>query len=935
MSVTVNNINILFQNYRGIRTKSREFFNKTSLLEYDIFCGVETWLPNSFVSSNYFPDCYEVYRHDRDYDNNTVDFGGGVITSVKKNGFKIKRRYDLETWKESVFLEISDSKQFKFLLGNLYVAPNADHLQFSSYCDFLENKLSTYGHKILIVGDFNAHGVNWHLGTTDNVDHYYAKKRGEKLVQLSKSLGLYQLNNVQSNNRLLDLVFTNFCNIEVGKASPVVSEDKYHSALEISLQRLALDLQSTEQTSYRMYSKGDYCGLYNFLKDEDWTEIYNLRDVDAAVNLFNGKINTAIETFIPVCSSRRKNKFPHWFSAGTIFLLRKKESYHSKYQASKSDEDRANYSHFRTRFKASKDKDWSDWLHFINTSLKAEPKKFWKFINRSRKEEQTDYVLEKNGEYISEPNTCAHIFAEHFQDTFSPATPAGTDPSSSLPNILDIPKISVDQVLKATQSLSSSKSVGVDGIPGFILKGCKDILAPVLTHIFNISIQSGIFPSTWKTSIIIPIHKSGNKTSPQNYRPISLLSSVSKIFEKVIHTHISFHLSSVLSDSQHGFISNRSTVSNLATFMNFTGKAVTSRKQVDSVYFDLSKAFDRVSKTTLIHKLQAYGFSEKYVTWFNSYLSLRTYQVKVSNSLSDKYPVLSGVPQGSILGPILFLIFINDITSAINHAHVLLFADDIKIYLAINIPADCLKLQADINSIFSWCNHNGMSINVNKTSVVSFTRKTDKLTWLYTLNNQPILRKDVVSDLGVLLDSQLRFHHQVEKVFAAASKSLGMASYITKDLQGIDAFKVLYTSLVRPKLEYASVIWNFLTVADCAKLESIQHKFLRKCAFRLHCEYLDYEDMEKYLKIQTLEHRRRVSDALFVYNVFCGKIYCPSMLHSVGIPTPTLALRHQRHFYCSSLSMLCPNARAVAAANHIFNDSKSTLRTNIKIADLT
>jgi hypothetical protein len=273
-------------------------------------------------------------------------------------------------------------------------------------------------------------------------------------------------------------------------------------------------------------------------------------------------------------------------------------------------------------------------------------------------------------------------------------------PLSQSSEFLSLAPISDADVCKAIKRLKPSKTVGLDDIPGFVIKRCSVIFIPTLRHIFNLSLTQQHFPTVWKEAAIVLVFKSGNRASASNYRPISILNNFSKLLELIIHDHVLHYVK--LNPSQLDFTKSKSTVYNLVTFLNFTTPVVRSLPQGDAVYFDLSNAFSLVPHKLLLHELSSFGFSDDHVSWFRSYLTNRQSRVRVSGTLSPPFKVTSGVTQGSVLELFLFIVFSNDLCNSINHCKFLISADDLKIVRIINSPHDCLFLQSDINSASDW-----------------------------------------------------------------------------------------------------------------------------------------------------------------------------------------------------------------------------------------
>ena len=259
------------------------------------------------------------------------------------------------------------------------------------------------------------------------------------------------------------------------------------------------------------------------------------------------------------------------------------------------------------------------------------------------------------------------------------------------------------EVHKALANLETRKAQGPDNIPTLVLKECAKELSTSLCHLFNQSLSTGNLPSEWKTSLNVPVHKKQCKENVANYRPISLLCITSKVLERCVFQHIMKHFSKLLHDSQHGFLKGRSTVTQLLGFLHEIGQAIDKGQQSDVIYLDFAKAFDSVSHPRLILKLHHYGIRGKLLGWLENYLTNRSQRTVLQGVTCAPLPVLSGVPQGSILGPLLFLVYINDLPSVINcDSSIGLFADDSKCFKTILDSQDCTNLQNDLDAISEW-----------------------------------------------------------------------------------------------------------------------------------------------------------------------------------------------------------------------------------------
>ena len=342
--------------------------------------------------------------------------------------------------------------------------------------------------------------------------------------------------------------------------------------------------------------------------------------------------------------------------------------------------------------------------------------------------------------------------------------------------------------------MENSVSLPPDNIPEIFLKKCMTNLCKPLHIIFNLSLQTGVFLDSWKSSFITPIHKSGSKQSIENYRPIAKLQLIPKVFESLVKTKMYDAVKAYISPFQHGFVTGKSTATNLTLLTNFCINTIEKRSQVDVIYTDFSKAFDRVSHKLLLSKLRSLGFHSQIFDWIKSYLENRVQSVKIGQTKSEIISNYSGVPQGSHLGPLLFILFVNDLPSFVLDSQCLSFADDFKIYRAINSFSDCLQLQNDLTSLSKWCLLNDLDLNINKCCVLTFTRTFSPIFFDYFISDNVLQRVFNHKDLGVIFDSKLDFRMHVDYIVSRGNSMLGFLFRNSKEFKCHYTIKSLFVS---------------------------------------------------------------------------------------------------------------------------------------------
>ena len=407
---------------------------------------------------------------------------------------------------------------------------------------------------------------------------------------------------------------------------------------------------------------------------------------------------------------------------------------------------------------------------------------------------------------------------------------------------------------------------------GIVFRKCAAELCYPLYLIFSKSISSMKVPSIWKSANVMPLFKGGTHSTPSNYRPISLTSVCSKTLERIITSQLYSYLDSnnLLSVSQYGFRSGLSVADQLLYTYDYVSFHLDQGSDVDVLLFDYSKAFDVVNHQVLISKLFLIGIRNPLLGWIKDFLTSRSMQVVVHRSSSHVSDVPSGVPQGSVLGPLLFLIYINHITANL-HCKSVLFADDLKLYLASpstkSAAFDAVwSLQNDVTLLYhkslSW----GLSFSVSKCACIHFSRHTHAPVHDYLLGNHPIPHKEYVRDLGVLVDSTLKFHLHIHEICCKAN---GVANNILRGTlcRSPSFMYQIFVTHVRPIIDFSSVVWNTGYLGDLRMLESVQRKWTKKVEGFAD---LPYSERLSRLNLFSIKGRLLRADLIQVWKIMSG-----------------------------------------------------------------
>lgn len=927
-----HSLSVYYQNVRGLRTKVLNFYNSLLNADYDLIILTETWLHSGIISSEVFDDRFAVYRSDRG-GGDGCQRGGGVLIAVRRS---LQSELCIELCQndnfcfDTVGIRLKLSSTY-YHINAVYIPPSTPSNIFLGYCEYIESLNGILSGNLMIVGDFNVPEIN-----NNTYDLSSGSPKAKFLYRFMSFYDLVSYNIVQNElGRTLDLVLSNFPVKVMKSDDPLVPEDGYHPALcvDASYSVTTSGLNSSHPPEFHYeYHKGDFLGLYFSLRDCSWDSVFCSGDVDSAVDEFYKILYHHFNEFIP---KRRvifsNNKYPPWFTHDIISDLKLKNKCSRKRRTSPYHDNifKTLRASLKTRISAA----YEAYLSRIQNSLRNNVKNFWKYVNSKRKTSFVESTMTLDGESYCGANI-VDGFSKYFKSVYEADTPdaqEGVPEMSECCSLLNggVGSVSFDDILSAIKELKSGCSEGPDAIPTFIVKGCAAVLIKPLKFIFNLSLRTGKFPSKWKVARVTPVFKSGNRSDIKNYRPISILNCFSKVFEKVIYSIIYDQGQRIISPQQHGFLPRRSTVSNLMVFSNEVSHVLDNGGRTDVIYTDLSKAFDTINHRLLIRKLKVLGFCDTLVHLVQSYLQARKQYVKIQQYKSEFFECTSGVPQGSNLGPLLFILFINDLPSVINKSKCLLYADDVKLFKEVNDQRDCYDLQIDVDNLSKWCVTNELKMNVGKCKFMSFTRQSSPFIHVYHINSIPLEKVESFKDLGVVFSSDFAFNAHVDYISNRANQQMGFILRTCSPFGDIVPLVLLYKSIVRSLMEYASEIWNPYYNEQIQILERMQNKFLRCIYYKKHNVFCPFDyptnSLRNMFEIKSLKVRRDVKSLIFLYNLLNNKIDSPYLLSKINIYINTIARRSTFSFHISRSRTVSHYNSPLNRAQRIFNSCSQRL----------
>ena len=798
----------------------------------DILQISESKLDSTVHDDEVYIPGFEIVRKDRKVNGRN---GGGVCIYLRTN-LNYRIRNDLNNdHLECLFVEISKPRSTPFLVGTWYRPPSSPPNLFSEFEKVIA-KIDAENKELYLLGDINCNLLP-EANTYDS----------SHLTNIFDIFGLRQLITEPTrvtpvSKTLIDLCITN-------SLEKVTNSGVIH--LGISDHSLVFLTRKThyhrngprviETRQFKHFNRGKFLSDLNQLP---WANVDLYSDPNDMWREWKEMFLGCVDKHAPLKLKRIRKKRSPWITRELLCKIRKRDFLKKKAISSNNS---ATWDQFKRARNQANNAIKLAKKRYVSDNLKANKgnsRKTWKVINEltSRNSGKSANILEikADNRIVSSPMDIAEAINEHFSNVAQvlaqdiPVVDVNPEsylePTDSLFS-LQIP--SVNTVFSFLSKIDEKKATGLDRIPSNLLKMAASIVAPSLTSIFSKSILTGIYPNDWKAAKVTPLFKKGLKSDPNNYRPISVIPVVSKVLEKIVYNQLYHYLddNKLLLGCQSGFRSLHSTLTALLEATDAWSVNIDNGLLNGVVFIDLTKAFDTIDHEIILRKMSYLGVDQAAIKWFSSYLSGRTQRCSVNGKLSTARTLSCGVPQGSILGPLLFLIYINDLPNSLQNAVPRMFADDTNLTLSVKTLTELkLALAPELNNLSCWLKANKLSLNVAKTELMiigsrqRLSAQCDDVE--IRIDDQIIERVDHTKSLGLFIDAHLSWCKHVEEICKKVSSAIGALKRVRPFISKETAIQI-YNALIIPHFDYCSPVWDCLSGYLSEKLQKLQNRAAR------------------------------------------------------------------------------------------------------------
>ena len=838
---------------------------------FDILTLSETWLAPNILDNEITIPGYSLVRKDRQC--LTKSCGGGVLIFVR-DGIPFVVMSDLIKHNfECLWVEIKRPKCKRMILCCSYRPDDGNIDGFISNLADSLNYIDTENSEIVLVGDFN---IDY------STKNQLRRKLDEFALQHSLSQIICKPTRVTENSSTtIDLMFVNNTH-RVVQSDVLQSSISDHSIVFCTIKGGVKKLPP-KLLEYRCFKSYNKEAFLRDLSNLPWSIIESANDVDDAVFLWEGLFNSIANDHAPIKSKRVKGTKTPWVT-NKLLEIRSDRDYHWK-QAQKCKNSQYHwqmYRKLRNCANSEEKKLKSKYYCRLIEDAKGDSSKMWKAIKETLPSNHNEInAVFGHGKLQTDPKGIAETLNNHFSSIGKSLAKAfrGLKPTQydAVPTLsFSLKYVTSAFVEKQLRLMKTNKAVGLDSISARLLRDAANVLASPLRDIINLSFEKGQFPSSWKCAKVTALFKEGDKSDKDNYRPISVLPTVSKVIERAVHSQLYDYLDSnnLLAVNQFGFRRARSTALALTQFTDEVLSNMDKGLVNGVVFIDLKKAFDTVDHVILLGKLKSLGLRSKNLEWFHSYLSSRYQKTVIGQASSPARKVSVGVPQGSILGPLLFAIYINELPKVLRNTTVTLFADDTAIYCSSQSARDLqTMLNQDLDRLAQWLYEHKLTLNISKSKfmLIGGPRKLNTLEeFTLIIKEKELDRVNSFKYLGVIINENLSWTDHVDYIKTKVSQRLGVLQRI-KHLLPRNTRELFVKAMVLPILDYADVTWG--DKSNTTLMNKIQ--LLQNKAAKLILDMPKHSSATEALDLlgwDTLEKRRRSHRLFLVFKSLNGLI---------------------------------------------------------------